>query len=133
MPSLDTNMALNKILADVKMLLGIKDNTQDGILTYHTSSTIQKVLNYCHREDLPEGLIPIVTEMVCKMYNAYTDDGRYGYETIEGVVSSITRGDFSVSYDTNGEAVANVKRLRADDFLLDYKAQLNAYRKVVMV
>ena len=67
------------------------------------------------------------------MYNAYTDDGRYGYETIEGVVQSITRGDFSVTYDTNGEAVANVKRLRADDFLLDYKAQLNAYRKVVVV
>lgn len=140
-----------QILSDAKLLLGIDGTEKDAVLKYHLRAVVRKVLNYCHREDLPEGLYEVVTEMVVRQYTAWlaTDTAGEGEGGgvisggVAGVVGSITRGDFSISYDNSSEAVeaaaeaqavkASAWKLPTDDILLDYRAQLNAYRKVVLL
>lgn len=140
-----------QILADVKMLLGIEDDTKDAVINYHIRSVIRKVKNYCHREDLPDALIEVITEMVVRQYVAWlaaeaeAEGGGGGTESggIAGIIGSISRGDISISYDNSSEAVeaaaeaATVKasawKLPTDDILLDYRAQLNAFRKVHLI
>lgn len=136
-----------QILADVKMLLGIEDEAKDAVINYHIRSVIRKVKNYCHREDLPDALIEVIIEMVVRQYVAWlaaeaeAEGGGGGTESggVAGIVGSISRGDISISYDNSSEAVeaATVKasawKLPTDDILLDYRAQLNAFRKVHLI
>lgn len=142
---------LEQIVSDAKALLGITDDTQDAVLNYHARAVIQKVLNYCHREDLPDALVLIIVEMLVRQYTAWkmedTDAGGEGgggaSAGAEGIVGSMTLGDFSVSYDNSTEAIeaataaqavkASAWKLPTDDILLDYRAQLNAFRKLVVV
>lgn len=142
---------LEQIVSDAKALLGITDDTQDAVLNYHARAVIQKVLNYCHREDLPDALVFIVVEMLVRQYTAWkmeaSQESGEGGGTVSGgvagVVGSITRGDTSISYDNSTEAIeaataaqavkASAWKLPTDDILLDYRAQLNAFRKLVVV
>ena len=62
---------LEQIVSDAKALLGITDDTQDAVLNYHARAVIQKVLNYCHREDLPDALVLIIVEMLVRQYTAW--------------------------------------------------------------
>ena len=142
---------IQQIVTDAKALLGIADDSKDAVLNYHTRAVVQKVLNYCHREDLPDALVLIIVEMVVRQYTAWNADaaeaegGGGGVESggIAGVVGSITRGDFSISYDNSTEAIdaataaqavkASAWKLPTDDILLDYRGQLKTFRKLVVV
>lgn len=132
-------METEDILSNVKLLLGIDDDSKDQILMYHIKSVIRKILNYCHREDFPEQLKEVATEMVIRQYKAWdssTSNAGGGIVSggVSGVVSSITRGDFSISYDNSSDAQessASALSLATDDILIDYRGQLNAYRKMV--
>lgn len=122
-----------QILSDVKLLLGITTEDKDGLLKYHINSCIQKVLNYCNREDLPDALMPIIVEMTVKAYNAWITGGTGGGIVATGVVSSISRGDFSVSYDNSKEATEAAQSLSANDFINEYKLQLYQFKKVKLL
>lgn len=139
---------LAQIVADAKILLGITDESKDALLNFHTRTVVQKVLNYCHRDDLPDALVPIIVEMVVRQYTAWNAEQAQGGEGgesggVSGVVGSITRGDFSISYDNSTEAIeaataaqavkASAWKLPTDDILLDYRAQLHAFRRLVIV
>lgn len=121
-----------QILSDVKLLLGITTDDKDALLTYHIKSCVQKVLNYCNREDLPDALMPIIVEMTAKAYNAWLTGGTGGV-VATGVVSSISRGDFSVSYDNSKEATEAAQSLSANDFINEYKLQLYQFKKVKLL
>ena len=103
---------LEQIVSDAKALLGITDDTQDAVLNYHARAVIQKVLNYCHREDLPDALVLIIVEMLVRQYTAWKmeepdaggEGGGGASVGAEGIVGSMTLGDFSVSYDNSTEA-----------------------------
>ena len=143
---------IDEIVTDAKALMGITDATKDAILTYQTKTVIRKVLNYCHREDLPDALVPVITEMVVRQYTAWNADAAEEAEGgagdvesagVAGVVGSITLGDMSIGYDNSTEAIeaataaqavkASAWKLASDDILIDYRAQLNAFRRLVMV
>lgn len=122
-----------QILADVKLLLGITTDDKDALLMYHIKSCIQKVLNYCNREDLPDALMTVIVEITVKAYNAWLTGGTGGGVVATGVVSSISRGDFSVSYDNSSEAVEAAQSLSSNDFINEYKLQLYQFKKVKLL
>lgn len=143
---------LEQIVTDAKMLLGLTDDTKDALINYHARAVIQKVLNYCHRDDLPAGLVLIITEMVVRQYTAWNaeaaeeaggDIGGTESAGVAGVVSSITRGDISIGYDNSSEAIdaataaqavkASAWKLSTDDILIDYRQQLQEFRKAVFL
>lgn len=119
---------IENILFNVKMILGISDTEKDELIKYHIKSALNKIFNYCHIKELPDGLIEVATELSVKMYNGFNAVG--GGATSSGAVSSISRGDFSISYDTSKEDTGNAVGFTNNDLLIDYKQQLNAYRKM---
>lgn len=124
-----------QILSDVKLLLGITTDEKDALLTYHINSCVQKVLNYCNREDLPAALMTVIVEMTVKAYNAWIAGGAGTGSGVvaTGVVSSVSRGDFSVSYDNSSEAVEAAQSLSSNDFINEYKLQLYQFKKVKLL
>ena len=108
-------------LAKLKALLGIEDDSKDVILEFVIADVEETIKNYCHVEEMPEGLVNTGYRMamdLCRNENI-------GSETAAvGAVSSISEGDTSTSFQQYVDA--NFK----DTVLKNYKSSLNRYRKV---
>lgn len=107
-----------EIVEDLKQDPRVKD-ISDFILKKYTRRVINKVLAHCNREDLPEALFDVVEQIVEQML---TLDG---FIKTEAPVSSVSRGDTSISYDTSKSALEN-----AATFINDYACELMHYKKM---
>lgn len=108
-------------LAKLKALLGIEDDSKDVILEFVIADVEETIKNYCHVEEMPEGLVNTGYRMAMDLYR----NENIGSETAAvGTVSSISEGDTSTSFQQYVDA--NFK----DTVLKNYKSSLNRYRKV---
>lgn len=108
-------------LAKLKALLGIEDDSKDVILEFVIADVEETIKNYCHVEEMPEGLVNTGYRMAMDLYR----NENIGSETAAvGAVSSISEGDTSTSFQQYVDA--NFK----DTVLKNYKSSLNRYRKV---
>lgn len=108
-------------LEKLKSLLGIapEDTTKDTALQFVLDDVQETILNYCHLEELPVGLLNTAYRMAMDLYR---NEGPGDASAPLGPVSSITEGDTTTAF-----------RARADEgfkdsLLKNYKAQLNRYR-----
>lgn len=108
-------------LAKLKALLGIEDDSKDVILEFVIADVEETIKNYCHVEEMPDGLVNTEYRMAMDLYR----NENIGSETAAaGAVSSISEGDTSTSFQQYVDA--NFK----DTVLKNYKSSLNRYRKV---
>lgn len=110
-----------ELLTTLKKLLGITTDDKDEILTFVLEAVTQAVKNYCWIDELPEELDPLVLSMSVDYYRAQEP----GKETADGVLKSISEGDVSMSFQTEGTAgeEAGLSLLRG------YEQQLARFRK----
>jgi hypothetical protein len=78
MPSLD----------NVKILLGISDNSQDALLNLYLSRATNFVKNYCNIDEIPSSLDDVIEDIAVI---------RYRLHGVEGVKSE-SKGSLSESY-----------------------------------
>jgi hypothetical protein len=78
MPSLD----------NVKILLGITDNSQDALLNLYLSRATNFVKNYCNIDEIPSSLDEVIEDIAVI---------RYRLHGVEGVKSE-TKGSLSETY-----------------------------------
>lgn len=107
-----------EILALSKEFAGIYDDSQDNKLRLTVTRVLRRVLNYCNLTELPLELYEIVAEMVVDM------SGINGSSANSGVVKSIKRGDYSVTYADSGTG------LSLDNVLSSYKPQLVQFKRI---
>ena len=108
-------------LAKLKALLGIEDDSKDVILEFVIADVEETIKNYCHVEEMPDGLLNTGYRMAMDLYR----NENIGSETAAvGTVSSISEGDTSTSFQ---QYVDNNFK---DTVLKNYKSSLNRYRKV---
>ncbi len=100
------------MLTMVKLLLGAEGSGNDELLSFLIESTTQKVLNYCNRPDLPKELELIIVEIVVEQFRNQNGEQR---------ITSVKRGDTQISYQQSNIGA---------DFIKNYKAQLNKFRRV---
>lgn len=108
--------------AKLKELLGIEDESKDVILEFVIADVEETIKNYCHVDEMPDGLQNTGYRMAMDLYR----NENIGSESAAvGSVSSITEGDTSTSFRQYVDD--NFK----DTVLKNYKSSLNRYRKVV--
>lgn len=113
-------------IAQAKLL--IKDKMiDDNLLSFYFEIIEQKVKNFCHREDIPDGLRLIIIEMVANYANLkYTEySALNSFESVQNV----KRGDTQITYGNTLKL--DTSELSIKDFVLSYKPQLYNYRKLV--
>ena len=109
-------------VAKLKELLGIEDESKDVILEFVIADVEETIKNYCHVDEMPDGLQNTGYRMAMDLYR----NENIGSELAAvGSVSSITEGDTSTSFRQYVDD--NFK----DTVLKNYKSSLNRYRKVV--
>ena len=99
----------------LKMLLGIQDNEQDGLLSFLIDDMVNLILSYCCRDELPPELESLVPIMAADYYRIKD----YGSTNEPQRVKSKSLGSRSVSYE-NTESETNV--------LMRYTDRLKPYR-----
>lgn len=105
------------MLENVKMLLGIKDDSKDTLLSFLIDDCISLILAYCRIEFLPQQLKSLVPMIVADMYRAKG----YGAEEAPQTIKSVTEGSRSETYDTNTPN---------EDILASYSKRLEPYRNI---
>lgn len=95
------------------------DDSLDLKLDRLIRQVVNRIIKFCNREDLPTGLEDTVISIVEDMLKA---DG-----TIESkqTVSSIGRGNTSISYHDNSKAQG-----ASVDFVKDHESELRKYKKL---
>lgn len=94
------------MLDRLKLILGLSDNSKDGILNLILDVAIQEFLDYTNREDIPNGANAVVLQMAVIQYN------RIGSQ---GLAS---------------QAYSGVSESYIDGYPDNIKKQLNRYRKL---
>ena len=108
------------MLAKLKNLLGMTEDSEDAVLQFCLDFATQAVLAYCNLDELPSALEWTVTAMAADKYRM---EGYGKKEAPMGAVASLSQGDVSVSYkdaasqDTSG-------------LLKNYTSTLNRFRRL---
>lgn len=126
-------------LEKLKILLGLsepatdnKDDEEDTevndkknadiILEFIINNVEEIIKNYCHVEEVPEGLLNTAYRMAIDIYR---NENVGSPESASGSVASINEGDTSISFRQYVDD--NFK----DTLLKNYNKSLNRYRKLV--
>ena len=102
----------SEILDGTKLILGIKAEDKDELLSFVIDDIVNAVKAYCRIDELPSALYGLCAQMAAKSYR----DNGFGAEETPMNVQSVSEGDRSVTFkeksDTTG-FIANYKgRLR---------------------
>jgi hypothetical protein len=92
---------------NVKILLGISDNSQDDLLNLYISRAEQFVKTYCNIEEIPTELKSVIEDIAVF---------RYRMNGVENIKSE-SKGELSETY--------------RDSLPQDILSQLNRYRRVI--
>lgn len=78
------------MLENIKMLLGIADDSQDNLINYYVDMCVRVLLNMIKLEDLPMELEYCIERKVVQLMQSGLDGQR---------VTQIDRGDYKVKYE----------------------------------
>ena len=109
------------MLENIKLILNLKDDTNDGLILLYLSKVESMVLEYCNIKEITSGIQSFIEDKVISIVKPTITGGTQN--TVE--VKAITRGDTKIEYNV-GEAV----QTSTDATLTDTdKEFLNQYRK----
>lgn len=127
---------------DKAKLLIQSENISDDLIDWYFELIEQEALAYCHREDIPYGLELVIIQMVAdyadnveriKKANLPTD-GSDANSLENKTISSITRGDTTISYTDKSTSVKSSNGVdveySAGKFIHNYESRLLQYRKL---
>ena len=131
-----------KVKLSLKRLYNVDLEVDDSNLLDVVDEAGQAILNYCNLQAIPRELFQVWKRLSLDLYafelamkKANTGEGTT--PSLASVVTGITEGDASISLAVDASS-QNAKALSAhnvasgvDGFILDYKDQLNRYRRVV--
>lgn len=93
-------------------------NVNEFLLAKYVKRVIHKVLSHCNREDIPVALYDVIEQITERMLEMD------GFIKTEKQVSSISRGDMSISYEAS-KALDNVA-----EFVNDFECQLMHFKRL---
>lgn len=108
------------MLAKLKNLLGMTEDSEDAVLQFCLDFATQAVLAYCNLDELPTALEWTVVALAADKYRM---EGYGSKDAPVGAVASLEQGDVSVSYQD--AAVQDTSGL-----LKNYTSTLNRFRRL---
>lgn len=116
-----------KVLAIAKARLKFVDEEDELVMTY-IEEVGNRIKHYCNIKDIPEELKYVWASIVQHLY-FHLQQAYEGKK--EGVVSSIKVGDTQVGFEQDSKnANPGISAQMVDEIILNFKADLNRYRKV---
>jgi hypothetical protein len=130
----DTNLeTVTETVVDRLVSLGYTPTDEDTwMIAFSVKGTVNHVLNQIGHSTIPEGLVEIVVDMVCgEFLNTKFRSGQLDLSALDldGMIQSVSQGDTSVSFNTEGSDEEKLKGLLS--WLIHGKeGDLICYRKM---
>lgn len=133
------------VLEIVKTKLGV-DTPPESLLNINIDEVEQAIMNYCNIKAVPKALTYTFANMVCDIHtydnqvvkdNApEIEDSGIDLDISTSGINSVRVGNTTVSFGSGSDTSSRNKALRShqanlDSLLLNYKEQLNKFRKMV--
>lgn len=117
-----------RILQKLSILIGgiLED---EGTISLVLDILLQKIKNYCNRDDIPSDLELVIVEMLRDYYKSLHQDSTKGDLENTGEIKAVTRGKTRIEYNVSSNNTIN-KVSSIDDLLLNYKKQLIRFKKI---
>lgn len=135
----------NMVKQIVKTKLGV-DSPSDALLDINIDEIEQAILNYCNIDIVPKQLMYTFANMVCDI-NTYdsqvvkdntpaTEESEGDIEIPASGINSVRVGNTTVTFGSGSDTSVRNRALRSheadlDSLILNYKAQLNKFRRMV--
>lgn len=118
------------MIQKVKML--VDESASDELIAFYLDMMRQRILNYCHRKDMPIELEYILIDMVAAYFNLRLNPKMVHDESGRGEVKAVTRGDTKIEYGASStQSERQMMNQSIREFVGNYERQLNAFRKLV--
>ena len=109
---------------EVKNILNISSNELDDYLMFCEKNIVNKILDFCNIEEIPEKLNTLIQEFLIEQYNL----NKQGIGEGKVQVSSTSDNGQSVSFQVVGGASSMAKNV--EQFMDRNMSTLVAYRKI---
>lgn len=113
-----------RIISKLKILLGKDTLENESAISLVLDILIQKIKNFCNRDDIPADLELVIVEMMGEYNKALSSGGQDNQNT--GEVKAITRGNTKIEYNVG----TNTKITSIDDLIVKYKKHLTRFKKL---
>ena len=113
-----------------EMVIG--QEVDPDLLAFYFDLIESRVKNFCHIETIPEGLELVVVQMVAEFYQGMESQRALQASGGRGI-SSVSRGDTTISYGSGSSTPASGAGLMVDDVLGSYARQLYPFRRLQTV
>lgn len=122
------------MLENIKLMLGITNDTYDKKIELYIIKVTKKVILYCNIDMLPVELEEFVENKVINIMNYILASNTNGGADITNqnkcVIKAVTRGDTRIEYDTSSSSGANNTINDLLEFDSEEKFNLNKFRKL---
>lgn len=115
---IDADAAEQSILQTAEALLGETDTSQTAVYTLYAKKLVADVLDYCHRDDFPKGLVYTCADLLVRRVSDTADDTK----GLKSIKMDDTQFDFA-----HGDVTAGTQ---ADADFETIRPKLNLYRKI---
>lgn len=113
-----------RIISKLKILLGKDALENESAISLVLDILIQRIKNFCNRDDIPADLELVIVEMLSEYNKALSSGDQDNQNT--GEVKAITRGNTKIEYNVG----ANTKITSIDDLITKYKKHLVRFKKL---
>ena len=112
----DTNLnPITEMVMGRLVSFGYDPTDEDAwMIAYNIKGTVNHVLNEINHTKIPEGLIEMVTDMICgEVLNAKFLTGQLELDSLDldGMIQSVKEGDTQVNFNTDGSNEVKLKNL----------------------
>lgn len=119
------------LVKEIKLRLGITGSEHDGLIESYLNQVKAKVLAYCNLREVPDALNYVVVSMTVDLLRV---EGTGVITDVAGInekeVAEIQRGDYRIRYGQGGTEVTSRSKKVLDELVLEYRHELNRYRRV---
>ncbi|HIW31296.1 MAG TPA: DNA-packaging protein [Candidatus Paenibacillus intestinavium] len=122
-------MTSEKVWPIVKLRLGLTDDTLKSLIETYIDEIERRIKHYCNIQRLPDALLFTWVSMTIDAVRIDLPNVDEIDDTVSGG-SNVKVGDTSVSGGSTGNAVSNVSKSVIDEVVLNYRHDLNHYRKL---
>lgn len=114
----------------IKLRLTLQDDTLKPLIDTYISEIERRIKHYCNISKLPDDLLHVWSSMVIDAVRVELPNVEEIEDTVGGQSNSIKVGDTSVSAGGGGNVITNTAKTVIDKVVLEYRHDLNHYRKM---
>lgn len=121
---------MNKVLEIIKRRLKINDAELDDLILEYIEQLEWKIKLYCNISEVPEVLKFVWASMTIDILRIEHPNEEVIANSVSESTNSVKLGDTTIGYGNKGNEITSTSKASMDDIVLNYRHELNRFRRL---